>query len=123
MNHRHYILVNRKVTPTTLRGWAEWMEADDDRRRVDLTVVGGFEVSTVFLGIDHNFLGSGSPILWETMVFDGEGARTDFDMDRCAGTIDQAEEMHLRMVERVKLALGIEQQAPISENDSTELPP
>jgi hypothetical protein len=30
----------------------------------------GFTVSTVFLGIDHNMTGEGSPVLWETMVFD-----------------------------------------------------
>jgi len=29
-------------------------------------------VSTVFLGLDHNFSGKGLPILWETMVFGGE---------------------------------------------------
>ncbi len=28
-------------------------------------------VSTVFLGLDHNF-GEGEPILWETMIFGGE---------------------------------------------------
>lgn len=28
-------------------------------------------VSTVFLGLDHSF-GDGPPVLWETMVFNGE---------------------------------------------------
>ena len=28
-------------------------------------------VSTVFLGIDHNFSGKGKPVLWETMIFGG----------------------------------------------------
>lgn len=28
-------------------------------------------VSTVFLGLDHNFFGRGDPILWETMIFGG----------------------------------------------------
>lgn len=31
----------------------------------------GVMVSTVFLGIDYNYSGSGAPILWETMVFGG----------------------------------------------------
>lgn len=32
-------------------------------------VAPGIEVSTVFLAINHDFLGEGEPILWETMVF------------------------------------------------------
>jgi hypothetical protein len=28
-------------------------------------------VSTVFLGLDHNFFGEGPPVLWETMIFGG----------------------------------------------------
>lgn len=39
-------------------------------RRVALTTLGDkVEVSTVFLGVDHNFYGEGPPILFETMVF------------------------------------------------------
>lgn len=33
-------------------------------------------VSTVFLPLDHNLMGEGPPILWETMVFHG-GTRSD----------------------------------------------
>jgi len=29
----------------------------------------GYRISTVFLGLDHNFTGEGPPVLWETMVF------------------------------------------------------
>ena len=29
-------------------------------------------VSTVFLGLDHNFFGEGPPLLYETMVFGGD---------------------------------------------------
>jgi len=39
-------------------------------RVVAKTVVGEAEVSTVFLGIDHNY-GDGPPVLWETMIFGG----------------------------------------------------
>lgn len=41
-------------------------------RRVAIDLVGGYHVSTVFLGIDHNFYGDGPPLLFETMVFGGE---------------------------------------------------
>lgn len=43
---------------------------DITQRRVAHTLVApGVSVSTVFLGVDHNFTGQGSPILYETMVF------------------------------------------------------
>ncbi len=32
-------------------------------------------VSTIFLGLDHNFFEGGPPVLWETMVFGGEQDR------------------------------------------------
>lgn len=41
-------------------------EAPLERRRP-----GARAVSTVFLGMDHNFHGGGAPVLWETMIFGG----------------------------------------------------
>jgi len=32
----------------------------------------GILISTVFLGVDHNFLNHGPPVLWETMIFDSD---------------------------------------------------
>lgn len=54
-------------------------------------------VSTVFLGLNHNW-GDGPPLIWETMVFKG---RLDQEQDRCSGSRADALAMHLRMVERV----------------------
>jgi hypothetical protein len=57
--------------------WGRWFEAADRQLAHD-EIEGGGRVSTVFLGLDHNF-GGGPPLLWETMVFggplDGEGDR------------------------------------------------
>ena len=39
----------------------------------------GVGVSTVFLGLDHNYTGHGPPILWESMVF---GTALDGEMRR-----------------------------------------
>ena len=50
--------------------WAGLM-ADDDYRRVASTVVGKAHVSTVWLGLDHQF-GEGPPLIFETMVFGGD---------------------------------------------------
>jgi len=61
-----------------LLAWCRWYErASKDRSRVvaadkDEGPDGGeILISTVFLGLDHNFDASGPPVLWETMVFGG----------------------------------------------------
>lgn len=76
--------------------WAVWFECAN--RVVDRTYMGNAEVSTVFLGLDHNFSGEGEPILWETMIFDGE---LNECQERCAGTKADAQAMHDRVVRRV----------------------
>lgn len=72
---------------------------DIDKRRVALTQVGDNEVSTVFLGVDHNFSGQGPPVLFETMVFDKDGK--DIDCRRYC-TWDEAEKGHWEIVEALK---------------------
>lgn len=53
--------------------WAEFMARKEDCK-VALTELEGAAVSTVFLGIDHNFIGQdGDPLLFETLVFYGDG--------------------------------------------------
>jgi hypothetical protein len=59
---------NRPVPATSIEEWGAFFE-NTNRRRVGYDRVGGFEVSTVFIGIDHRFFGEGPPILFETMVF------------------------------------------------------
>lgn len=105
MTLRHYILgKDKQVVPASLMDWATFMERAD--RTVGKTSVSGFEVSTVFLGLDHNFSGEGPPVLWETMVF-SEGGRADFDCRRCAGSIEQAEAMHEEVARQVEQVCGI----------------
>ena len=53
----------------SLTKWARWFEGSAEARRVARTQVGDCMVSTVFLGLDHNFSEEGPPVLWETMVF------------------------------------------------------
>lgn len=63
----HYILVDRKPVLCTLMEWATWY--NEERRRVAETHTPFHSISTVFLGIDHNFSGVGPPVLFETAVF------------------------------------------------------
>lgn len=52
--------------------WAEWLapEKFEENRRVDERRFYGARVSTVALGLDHNW-GDGPPLIFETMVFGG----------------------------------------------------
>jgi hypothetical protein len=49
--------------------WAMWFETAN--RRIAFDAYGDTSVSTVFLGLDHNF-GDGPPALWETAIFGGD---------------------------------------------------
>ena len=66
--------------------------------RVLQTNVGGYRVSTVWLGLDHSYSGDG-PIVFETMVCDGEG-------EEVAGTRHGSEEeaarWHLRALDAIR---------------------
>ena len=97
MNKYVLDLHNRPVLETDCLKWAKWFETAS--RTVAREKVGRSEVSTVFLGLDHRFTADGPPILWETMVF---GGPMSHEMDRCSGTIEQAEAMHARMCEKVR---------------------
>jgi hypothetical protein len=92
----HYILNGHEPVAADLMTWAQWFEKAD--RRVAFNKIGDTDVSTVFLGIDHNFYGRGAPLLFETMVF---GGPLDQECQRYS-TWDQAEAGHMAMVERVK---------------------
>lgn len=79
--------------------WAEWI-SDPDNKIVRKTDVGETEVSTVFLGVNHNFRDEGPPILYETLVF---GGPLDQEMYRYA-TREAAEAGHEAMVKLVQSA-------------------
>lgn len=97
-----YILVNGEpVKEPNLIKWANWLETHD--RTVAKTKIRNKDktqtiVSTVFLGIDHNFSGEGEPLLYETMVFGGEH---DQEMVRTS-TKQEAKQAHLDTVWEVK---------------------
>jgi len=67
-----YILKGKKpVHISDLIAWGIWLEKsmETGERIVAKNQVGGLEVSTVFLGLDHSF-GVGLPQLFETIIFD-----------------------------------------------------
>lgn len=94
----NYILEGKEIVPCEdVLTWAKWFEKAE--RHVADDTIGDVRVSTVFLGIDHQF-GDGPPILFETMVF---GGPLDEEQERCS-TYEEAERMHLVMCERVRAA-------------------
>ena len=76
--------------------WGRWMQTQAGI--VKQEVIGGSRVSTVFLGLNHNY-GEGPPIFWETMVF---GGLLNGEQERCSGSREQAEAMHALMCEKVR---------------------
>ena len=98
MIHMHWKLLGKLAVPCRdLMEWAHWFETAN--RHVAQTEVGPMLVSTVFLGLDHNFRDTGPPLLFETMVFGGEEA-SEWAESYCERTPDwaAAEAAHRRAV-------------------------
>ena len=94
----HYILnEDRTCTPCEMMDWAEQFEKIN--RNVAKDDIDDHRISTVFIGLDHNWLGFGPPLLFETMVFN----KTGYDI-YCTRytTWDEAEKGHQEAVKWVK---------------------
>ena len=99
MSDTYILNKDHTVRKVPMLEWAEWSEKDRENKRVALTKVDEHtEVSTVFLGLDHNFSESGPPLIFETMVFGGVMGE---ECDRYS-TWDQAVAGHEAMLARVK---------------------
>ena len=89
-----YMLKGKEPVPVEdVIEWGRWFE-DADRSVASTVLENGVRVSTVFLGLDHNF-GSGEPVLFETMIF---GGKHDKYQERYA-TWGEAEAGHKQAVE------------------------
>lgn len=78
-----------------LRKWAEWFDSFDCQ--IVRHKIGDVEISTVFLGLDHQY-GDGPPLLYETMIF---GGPLDCEMRRRYATEDEARKGHCELVDKV----------------------
>lgn len=87
----------RNGAPITQEQWAQGL-GDMTRKRVALTTLrDGTTVSTVWLGLDHQY-GVGPPLIFETMVFLPD-SYSELDMERYS-TEAEALQGHRRMVRR-----------------------
>lgn len=98
----HYLLEDGEVKPCDLYQWAKFFD-DFNLRKIAKTdivsKIGHLSVSTVFLGIDHNFSQEGPPLLFETMVFGLED-----EMCYRTATLDEALDMHKTVAEALEQA-------------------
>jgi hypothetical protein len=103
-------ILNSKGEPVpepNMEKWIEWAIQNRESIIVKQEQIGESFVSTVFLWATIHFneipgWEDPPPRLWETMVF---GGPCDHRRDQCAGSREQAEAMHERMVELVKKQL------------------
>lgn len=95
-----YILKGHTPIPEPdSRKWAEWYEQAREICRVAFDEIGEVQVSTVFLGIDSNFLNKkAKPSLFETLI---RGGQDDGTIERYP-TWQEAETGHAQWVKRLK---------------------
>lgn len=83
--------------PMSLEDWAkkhsdfDYKSIGDDRSEM-------WQVSTVWLGINHNFIGEGPPIIFESMVFRNDPEDWEDHDCRRYSTLAEAEAGHAELV-------------------------
>jgi hypothetical protein len=97
MRSRRPLYYRRDGTPIPEEVWVEGFGSENRTVAKDL-LPDGKRVSTVFLGMDHNFYGDGPPLIFETMVFPAVGY---IELDMCRySTEAEAVAGHQKMVEK-----------------------
>ena len=77
------------------------VDLNSDEYRVAFDDIGDVRISTVFLGLDHDYAGHGPSLLFETMIFGGryEGYQTRYS------TWIEAKVGHAQAVDRVRRSM------------------
>jgi hypothetical protein len=101
----HYILDGTTPVPEPdLLTWVRWFETADRRVAETFLYDGAIRISTVFLGLNHEFRPRKPLRIFETMVF---APSMDFHRDyRRYSTWQEAEQGHEVMVDAVRATLG-----------------
>lgn len=97
--------------------FAVWIE-DINNRRIKHDDIDGVNVSTIFLGIDHNWRGKGPPVLFETMMFTddecimiGRTCSKADAIDLHDGAVKQARELRASAADALSVLRAISGQA------------
>ena len=67
-NFMYYIEADGKILQASFLQWAEMFDNTDRQIKYTKFEDPLYEVSTVFIGIDHNFATGGKPLVYETLV-------------------------------------------------------
>ena len=94
----YYVLIGHTPIAVDMFTWGHWLVTAN--RQVAWDEIPDAQVSTVFLGLDHNFYNNGPPILFETMIF---GGPLDGEQWRYA-TWKEAERGHAAALAKAKKA-------------------
>ncbi len=102
---KYYLNEDHTYRPCDLLEWATQFESmhDNDTKHVAKDIIGNKCISTVWLGVDHNFSifdDNKKPLVFETMIFENDGSYMDIYMDRYT-TWDEAIAGHAKAVEWV----------------------
>lgn len=111
MRPGRYILDDqwRPIPCPDLMKWGMWMQGAVRTVALDSWNDGELRVSTVFLGLDHNYEPEGPPVLWETMIFSKHHPDVDCYQCRCSGTMEQAEAMHMEVLAHLRNTINIDE--------------
>lgn len=100
MKPQYFRLDGRRVVKCSMMEWAQWFEhAAIEERRVALDRVEEYEISTVFLGLDHSIF-EGVSHIFETAVFDPSG---EVDVMKRYATYEAAERGHGEVVDSMRV--------------------
>lgn len=89
---------DKQGAPLTREEYSELLAAIGwDYKRVAKTEIGDIQISTVWLGLDHQY-GDGPPLIFETMQF---GGNDDQECERYS-TIEEAKAGHDAWVKRIE---------------------
>jgi hypothetical protein len=91
---------DREGRPMSLEAWSAAFEDPEYKRIVFTELPCDRHVSTVWLGLDHNFLGEGPPLIFESMAFRGSSFQEELDVARYS-TEAEARVGHKAMVQRL----------------------
>lgn len=94
---------DRQGKPMTLDEWSQRFE-DSEGRRIGYDLIDDrYLVSTVWLGLDHNWDPNGPPLIFETMVFDETSEQPSLDLACYRYTTEtEAREGHAEVVQLVR---------------------
>jgi hypothetical protein len=95
---KYFLNADKTYREADLIEWAEQLQNMD--RHVGNNMIEGHHVSTVWLGLEHGFMG-GEPLVFETMIFSEHEPRTHIYLDRYSSW-DKAVQGHEEAIEWVR---------------------